>query len=318
MKKISIIGTGLSAIFSAIHLRKNTDLEINLFDKARGLGGRLATRRAEGGKFDHGAQYFSIETINDLPEIQMLINEGVIRNIDDKDIYFSPDGMTNIAKKLLIDFNIHKEHKLISIDQKNETYKLFFENGSMFDSDYIIMSCPMPQSLEILDKSKIDFDNDLTKDLEDLSYFPCIVVMIKSEMKLSKLNKHIGTDFSNGNISWIGDNHRKKVSSVENYYTIQCSPEFSFENFDNEYNETNEKLKPEIENIFGSSYQILSNHKWRYSIPKSFYQGDDSLIINEKNFLGLCGDIFTNGRFDGAITSGLSIADKFLKNELQK
>ena len=318
MKKISIIGTGLSAIFSAIHLRKNTDLEINLFDKARGLGGRLATRRAEDGKFDHGAQYFSIERISNLPEIQMLINEGVINNIEDKDIYFSPDGMTNIAKKLLIDFNIFKEHKLVSIDKENENYKLFFENGSTFNSDYIIMSCPMPQSLEILNKSKIDFDNNLIKALEDLNYFPCIVVMIKSEIKLSNLDKHIGTDVDSKNISWIGDNYRKKVSSIENYYTIQCSPEFSYENFENEYDETNEKLKHDMEKIFGSNYQILSNHKWRYSIPKNFYQGDNSLVINEKDFLGLCGDIFTNGRFDGAITSGLSIADKFLKNELQK
>ena len=318
MKKIAIIGTGLSAIFSAIHLRKNTDLEINLFDKARGLGGRLATRRAEDGKFDHGAQYFSIERISNLPEIQMLINEGVISNIEDKDIYFSPDGMTNIAKKLLIDFNIFKEHKLVSIDKENENYKLFFENGSTFNSDYIIMSCPMPQSLEILNKSKIDFDNNLIKALEDLNYFPCIVVMIKSEIKLSNLDKHIGTDVDSKNISWIGDNYRKKVSSIENYYTIQCSPEFSYENFENEYDETNEKLKHDMEKIFGSNYQILSNHKWRYSIPKNFYQGDNSLVINQKDFLGLCGDIFTNGRFDGAITSGLSIADKFLKNELQK
>ena len=316
MKKIAIIGTGLSAIFSAIHLRKNTDLEINLFDKARGLGGRLATRRAEGGKFDHGAQYFSIERINNLPEIQMLINEGVINNIEDKDIYFSPDGMTNIAKKLLIDFNIFKEHKLVSIDKENENYKLFFENGSTFNSDYIIMSCPMPQSLEILNKSKIDYDNNLIKALEDLNYFPCIVVMIKSEIKLSNLEKHIGTDVDSKDISWIGDNYGKKVSSIENYYTIQCSPEFSYENFENEYDETNEKLKHEMEKIFGSNYQILSNHKWRYSIPKNFYQGDNSLVINQKDFLGLCGDIFTNGRFDGAITSGLSIADKFLKNEL--
>ena len=316
MKKIAIIGTGLSAIFSAIHLRKNTDLEINLFDKARGLGGRLATRRAEGGKFDHGAQYFSIERINNLPEIQMLINEGVINNIEDKDIYFSPDGMTNIAKKLLIDFNIFKEHKLVSIDKENENYKLFFENGSTFNSNYIIMSCPMPQSLEILNKSKIDYDNNLIKALKDLNYFPCIVVMIKSEIKLSNLDKHIGRDVDSKNISWIGDNYGKKVSSIENYYTIQCSPEFSYENFENEYDETNEKLKHEMEKIFGSNYQILSNHKWRYSIPKNFYQGDNSLVINQKDFLGLCGDIFTNGRFDGAITSGLSIADKFLKNEL--
>ena len=152
MKKIAIIGTGLSAIFSAIHLRKNTDLEINLFDKARGLGGRLATRRAEGGKFDHGAQYFSIERINNLPEIQMLINEGVINNIEDKDIYFSPDGMTNIAKKLLTDFNIFKEHKLVSIDKENEN----------------CFKINLPYSVEMPDSSIITINNvDDRKKIED-------------------------------------------------------------------------------------------------------------------------------------------------------
>ena len=67
----------------------------------------------------------------------------------------------------------------------------------------------------------------------------------------------------------------------------------------------------ELQAYFHGGYRILSNHKWRYSIPKSFYQRDTSLVLQSDGFLGLCGDIFTNGRFDGAIQSGISIAENF-------
>ena len=87
-------------------------------------------------------------------------------------------------------------------------------------------------------------------------------------------------------------------------------------NFENEYDETNEKLKHEMEKIFETpNYQILSNHKWNIQFPKILSRRQFT-CHKSKDFLGLCGDIFTNGRFDEAITSGLSIADKFLKNEL--
>ena len=54
-KSISIIGCGISGIFAALHLKKRGLKNIRLFDKSRGVGGRLATRRSNDGKFDHGA-----------------------------------------------------------------------------------------------------------------------------------------------------------------------------------------------------------------------------------------------------------------------
>ena len=72
-RNVSIIGTGLSAIFAARIIQERSDRKVILFDKARGVGGRLATRRSENGKFDHGLQYFDIESISGIPEIQELI-----------------------------------------------------------------------------------------------------------------------------------------------------------------------------------------------------------------------------------------------------
>ena len=36
--------------------------EVVLFDKGRSPGGRLATRRIEGARLDHGAQFFTVRT----------------------------------------------------------------------------------------------------------------------------------------------------------------------------------------------------------------------------------------------------------------
>ena len=69
-RTVSIIGTGLSSIFSCLRISEALSVRIQVFDKARGLGGRLATRRADGGRFDHGAQYMKINEISNLKEIE--------------------------------------------------------------------------------------------------------------------------------------------------------------------------------------------------------------------------------------------------------
>ena len=61
--KIGIIGAGLAGLTAARGLAKAGHALV-LFDKARGPGGRMSTRRTETGQgmayFDHGAQYFTV------------------------------------------------------------------------------------------------------------------------------------------------------------------------------------------------------------------------------------------------------------------
>ncbi|MBU8545213.1 MULTISPECIES: NAD(P)/FAD-dependent oxidoreductase [Roseomonadaceae] len=61
-KDIAIIGAGLAGLACAKTLAAY-DVRLRLFDKGRGPGGRMATRRVEAGghvlNFDHGAQYLT-------------------------------------------------------------------------------------------------------------------------------------------------------------------------------------------------------------------------------------------------------------------
>ncbi|MFN3164316.1 MAG: FAD-dependent oxidoreductase, partial [Pseudohongiellaceae bacterium] len=57
---IAIVGAGLAGIAAARQLAPLAD--VTVFEKSRGPGGRMATRRAGDFQFDHGAQFFTART----------------------------------------------------------------------------------------------------------------------------------------------------------------------------------------------------------------------------------------------------------------
>jgi len=58
--KIAILGGGVAGLSAARELRRH-GIDVKLFDKSRGVGGRMSTRYAGDWEFDHGAQYFTAQ-----------------------------------------------------------------------------------------------------------------------------------------------------------------------------------------------------------------------------------------------------------------
>jgi hypothetical protein len=56
-QRIAIIGAGISGLTLAQSLKEYADVVV--FDKARGVGGRMNTRYADPFYFDHGTQFFT-------------------------------------------------------------------------------------------------------------------------------------------------------------------------------------------------------------------------------------------------------------------
>ena len=80
--RIAIIGAGMAGLACARMLAVAGMMPV-ILDKGRGIGGRLATRRApEGRQFDHGAQYvtakdpgFAALLTDQGIEVEMLVGE---------------------------------------------------------------------------------------------------------------------------------------------------------------------------------------------------------------------------------------------------
>jgi renalase len=62
MTNIAIIEAGLSGLTAANILKDYAD--ITIFEKSRGVSGRMSTRHAYPYSFDHGAQFLKLEPMN--------------------------------------------------------------------------------------------------------------------------------------------------------------------------------------------------------------------------------------------------------------
>ncbi len=76
MKRVAIIGGGLGGAVLAGALRATH--EVTLFEKGRGYGGRMSTRQAEGFRFDHGAQFFTLRDPRFAGLVNPLIAVGAV------------------------------------------------------------------------------------------------------------------------------------------------------------------------------------------------------------------------------------------------
>ena len=70
-RSIAIIGAGASGLAAAWSLQKS-GFDVTVFEKSRGLSGRAASRSKNGVRFDHGANYFKIDSE---PVRQLILDE---------------------------------------------------------------------------------------------------------------------------------------------------------------------------------------------------------------------------------------------------
>ena len=78
MTKIAIIGAGIAGLACARNLAQ-AGVQAVVFDKGRGIGGRVATRRAGNLRFDHGAPYVVAKGDDFAKCLRGLIEQGMRR-----------------------------------------------------------------------------------------------------------------------------------------------------------------------------------------------------------------------------------------------
>lgn len=74
--RVAVIGAGLAGLSCAQALQAG-GLAVAVFDKSRGVSGRMSTRRGEGWQADHGAQYFTAREPAFVEEVERWRAAGV-------------------------------------------------------------------------------------------------------------------------------------------------------------------------------------------------------------------------------------------------
>ena len=171
-KHIAVLGAGISGTIAARTLR-DRGFDVTLFDKSRGLGGRMATRRGDPGiSFDHGAQYFTARDPHFQRYVQSWIEQGIVAEwtgaiaeidaseptppqarakIDQPQRFVAVPGMTAIARHLAADLPLQLDTRIARATCDGGAWRLLDEsNRENGPFDRLIVSFPAPQSATLL------------------------------------------------------------------------------------------------------------------------------------------------------------------------
>jgi predicted NAD/FAD-dependent oxidoreductase len=326
--KIAVIGAGFSGLACARELAA-ADVAVEVFEKARGGGGRAATRRAGAYRFDHGAQYFTVRDARFGAEVDRWLRAGIVQPWSGRVVelgeggstidkgeptrYVGVPGMTAPARALAGGLNVLWRARVKRIDRSGSNWRLVLESGHAYDGFAgVVVSAPAPQSAELLR----DAAPQLAAACRAVVMQPCWSVM-------AAFAEPIGAEFDgafiNGrDLAWAARNSGKPGRPTEpECWVLHAGPDWSRRNLERERSEVARELLTSLFELGGRPYQEalhLDAHRWRFA--RSARPATAGCLFDPDARVAVCGDWLNGDRVEGAFTSGLRAAEAFISGDL--
>lgn len=324
MTTIAIIGAGLAGLTAAQILKDHAD--VTLYEKSRGLGGRMATKRAEPYFFDHGAQFFDATTIAFQNFLKPMVAEGIIkawharfaeiqgRKIagqqqwnDEYPHYVGVPGMNAVGKFLSRNLDVRLGERIKTIKQDNAQWFLQDEQGH-FDGgyDWVISAVPAEQSADLLPP-----DISFLPRVKSFKMKACFSVMLGFEEPLPMT---FDAAYVNANkINWISANHSKPGRSDHFCLLVLSNNDWADEHINDDRGNIMDDLCTEASAILDQDLNQATHralHLWRYATIGK--QNGDTHLMDATAHIGVCGDWLIEGGVEAAFSSGFELAHKIL------
>jgi predicted NAD/FAD-dependent oxidoreductase len=323
---VIVIGAGLSGLMAARHLSAS-GVDVQILEKSRGVGGRCATRRIQEIPFDHGAQFFTVRDSCFQSIADDWIEKGDARvwtsgfprsghakQSDGHPRYCAIHGMNSLSKALGRDLSIRTRTTVNAVERDRNGWVLRTETEEVFRAKTVILSAPLPQSLQLLDANACD---ELLRDkpqLRKVEYESCFAVLALLDGQ-SAVPEPGAIQVDGPVIAWIADNTQKFMGSGRSSLTIHTNPEFTRKHFDTPQDEIAETVLNAAREWLGSEVVEWQVQRWKYSKPVGFV-GDPCVTWGDPTELVLCGDcMLPPSRMEGAVLSGLAAAETLLKDK---
>jgi predicted NAD/FAD-dependent oxidoreductase len=332
---VAVVGAGLSGLSCARELVASGQ-SVRVWDKGRGLGGRLATRRisssarpGETASFDHGAQFFTARSPEFTAEVEGWQAQGLARPwfhgqstlLEDNTVEEKPDGhprfccprgASGIAKHLARGLDVQTDVRVTRFEHDGEAWTLHAEPEAgkpvQIRARSLVLTPPVPQSLELLAASEIELPPGLAQVLGGMRYERCIAVMLwLSEPPCVPNGGALYAKTSK--LSWLGDNASKGLSEVP-ALTLHGAPDWSAANWEAGDANVVAQLSQAARAFWSGEILTSSVARWKYSKPIEPRECGCE-VWREKNVI-FAGDAFNGAKVEGAWLSGRAAAREIL------
>ncbi|MFN0149422.1 MAG: NAD(P)/FAD-dependent oxidoreductase [bacterium] len=324
-----VVGAGMAGLMAARRLT-SAGVRVLVVDKGRGVGGRMATRRAPGlpagraGVWDHGAQFFTAREEAFRTLVSGWLDSGVAQIWADAfpgdaapeasrphPRYRGTSGMAGVAKFLARGLDVHLSARVVALRLRDRRWQLETEAGDRHVADAVVLTPPVPQSLSLLDAGGVKLHDSLRSGLEGIAYAPCIAILARLEGR-SAVPEPGGVRLSGEPLAWIADNRVKGISPEATTLTLHAGPVFSRAQWDSDLDGLARFLLEQARPWLGTEASDWQVHRWLYSQPTVTHPNRCVSIPDCGAPLVLCGDAFGGPRVEGAALSGIAAAARLL------
>ncbi|WP_165826255.1 NAD(P)/FAD-dependent oxidoreductase [Rhizobium wuzhouense] len=316
---IAIIGAGLAGLTLARRLAPLAD--VTLFEKSRGLGGRLANRRRGDYAFDHGAQYFTARSERFKAVVAEALAAGSVSTWPEavptlsrsgectphprvgETRYVGTPGMTGLANHLAKNLDIRKETTVAALGREDRRWRLRDADQSDLGLfDIVISTAPAPQTATLMPAAFTGHEA-----LARARMSGCFTLMIGLDeppdlgFDAARLEDEI--------LSFIAIDSSKPGRAGKPALVVHSRNDWAEAHLETDRTQVQEQLLAALARCTGRNFRSarwIDLHRWRYAAVDQ--PASEPFLFDPDLGLGACGDWCIGNRVEAAFESAAALA----------
>jgi|AntAceMinimDraft_1070359.scaffolds.fasta_scaffold18955_2 hypothetical protein len=316
MTTIAVIGAGLAGVMVATALDALPGVNVTIFDKSRGMGGRMSTRRSETHSFDHGVPFFTARDPGFVAFLQTFLASGHIadwrpqvvtlalgekayRRMWYEPHYVGVPQMNSLAKAIAADLEVVRGVEIGQISGVPGDWQLKTQQGESLGSfDWVVITAPAEQAQRLL-PAGIDVSC-----LQAVQYDPCFSLMIALPADYSMVANHPGSRTSqrrrfdvasvkDSPLKWLIFDQTRPGRGGSPALLVQTTGDWAASHFDDPVTDVQQQLLEALEQLLGPQAlgpepRQMSLHRWRYAQVREALGEPYREFVGQQ--LAVCGD----------------------------
>ena len=327
--RVAVIGAGVAGAACAASLHR-AGAHVVVFDKSRGVGGRMATRRArwtdehgadQYAELDHGAQHFAARH----PRFKALMARAAVaghaavwhprvhvaRPIPlERNCFVALPSMPALCKYVLADVPLRLEHAVQRLQRSGEGWHVVVAGGAASGPfNQVILAMPPAQAALLL----AGHNDPWADSLASIRMDPCWTLMaVTGDVDWP----WDAAEPRKGPLAWVARNDRKPGRTAPPgcvSWVAHATPAWSTAHLEADSEEVRlalcKALQRQLPTGQSPQWHHSSVHRWRYAVAAQAAGDGTDCWWDADLGLGVCGDFLGSGDVESAWRSGDELAD---------
>ncbi len=325
--RIAIVGAGIAGLACARALA-DAGLHVQVFEKSRGVAGRMSTRRGEHGQCDHGAQYFTARDPAFRAQVQEWIDAGAAalwtptlrvyegesaadwhRHTSSVERFVGTPAMTSPGRLLAQVLAVHNGFNVRALQYKAGKWQLDEADGATAAGfDAVLLAMPAPQAHALLK----DVAPALAAHAGSVQMRPSWALMLHCDAPLPLA---FDAAFVNaGPLRWMARDSSKPGRPAQEVWLLHGTAAWSAQSIEADREAVTAQMLAAFQKLTGLDLRQRlvghSLHRWLYA--DTGRNLGEPCVWNAQCGAGLCGDWLQDDKVEGAWRSGRALAAQVL------